>query len=84
MRLYKCLNQTIDLEHVLAVSDLLENQWPYFMVTLMLRDTPIIFDLYKASDNLYAESTRNRLTSAREQLLKAWSDFVSSKESEKP
>lgn len=70
MRLYKCLNQTLDLDHVLAVSDY-SNEHLGFSVTLALRDMPLGFDyrLFPREDL----QSKEKLIAARCALLNAWS-----------
>lgn len=65
MKLYKCLDQTIDLEHVRAISDIHPHHY-YFGVTLALTDKPLMFYL---SDTV---RTPQQLAIARSELLEAW------------
>lgn len=84
-RWYKCLGLTIDLDHVMAVSDVTEKEnhfignarqstYAEFHIVFALRDKPYIFHNLKPADGLehiYNAEPPYKLHGARRDLLKA-------------
>lgn len=73
MRLYKCKNQTVDLDHVLAVSDLGDSNG--FAITLALRNEPLYITMnwpHSMGDLLGYKEGLEEIIEIREDLLKAW------------